>query len=92
VAIVIIIIEYMILAVSSYVLQVHCTAIFIPIHHLPLHFMSDKYYPCRNSLYFIRDLDMHPVHQLLVVTVIGMHRMKIVGKVTTFTGVLNTLI
>jgi hypothetical protein len=53
-------------------------------------FMSDKYYSCRNSLYFIRDFDLRQVHRLsLALTVIGVRRMKIMGKVRTFTGVLT---
>lgn len=66
----IIIVEYlMLVVVSSYVLQVHCAAISIYmgilIHHLLPTFvdiMSDKYYSCRNSWYFIRDLELQPVH------------------------------
>jgi hypothetical protein len=65
----IIIVEYLMLVVSSYMLQVHCTAISIYmgtlIHHLLptfVDFMSDKYYSCRNSWYFICDMELQPVH------------------------------
>lgn len=65
----IIIVEYLMLVVSSYMLQVHCTAISIYmgilIHHLfPtfVDFMSDKYYSRRNSWYFIRGFGLQPVH------------------------------